>query len=341
MERKNNFFVFVKVLLLGFVFFSGTAVAQSARPIVTNINAYGSSSTKITVTWNLPQKTEGSTIRSLVVYRSPRPLIDVSSFAKLTPIATLPMGSVSYTDLVPDKREYYYAVLTITAPGTYETDSELYYDEELDALPSTDESGTTYTVLLPGVNATVKGTKVKTRSQKNSNLPEQVPEQKDREYSKNQLRDQPLPFIDVLGDGEEIHVSQISPEAHRKALELIGKKNGDSAKKKRLAQALLEPYVFEDDLMSPPGGDEYLLFEVLRTSFIQKKYSDSISALTKFLGQNRSLSVSNRAHFYLGESYYFSGMYPEALSEFLLVEEAYSALSRKWIESTLTLYQIP
>ena len=38
---------------------------------------------------------------------------------------------------------------------------------------------------------------------------------------------------------------------------------------------MLSPYVFEEDLISPDGGDDYLLFDVLKTTFIKRKYADA------------------------------------------------------------------
>ena len=103
----------------------------------------------------------------------------------------------------------------------------------------------------------------------------------------------------------------------------------------------LEPYIFEDDVMSPTGGDEYLLFEVLRTSFIIKDYEKAKHDLETFLSQNRTQETSDRATFYLGEAYYYCANYPQALECFLSLSETYTSLSRKWIESTLNLYEIP
>ena len=326
----------VHVLTIQITLFICTAFpsfAQSVRPVVTNINAIGISPTKISVTWSLPQKTEGSFISALQVYRSDRPLIDISSFANLSPVAQLSGGAVSYTDTVKDTREYYYAVISVTQPGSYSTSDELYYDEELDGLPESSEKGTAYTVLLPGVNATVKGTRVKTAAKKETQKPAPQVKAPEKTYSSNELREQPLPFMDVLGDKKVPHKRTISAEAERLAMQL--------ATGKRAETQALTPHVFEEDLLSPAGGDEYLLFEVLRTTFIQSDYKASEKKLRQFLGQNRKLAVADRAHFYLGESLYYQGKYSEALTQFLLVEERYPSLSRKWIENTLDLYSMP
>ena len=91
-------------------------------------------------------------------------------------------------------------------------------------------------------------------------------------------------------------------------------------------------------MTEPSGGDDYLLFDILKTTFIKKKYGECSEKLIKFLGQNRSKDVTNRAIFYLGECYYYTGDFSKALGQFLLLEDVYPALSRKWSESTLDLY---
>ena len=333
MKRKSSFQKKALPAIL-FAFINSLCIfAQSTRPVVTDINAFPVSSTKITVSWSLPQKTDGNSISALLVYRSTRPLIDISSFANLEPVAQLPGASLSYTDTVSDTREYYYAVISVTQPGSYAADEELYYDEELDGPQTNPGTGKTYSVLLPGVNATVKGTRAKAVQKKENRKAVPQVSEPEKVYGENELREQPLPFIDVLGDKKEVHERTISEEAERRALQLAGKTKAE--------KYMLEVHVFEEDLISPAGGDEYLLFEVLRTSFIQKNYKGAEKKLKQFLSQNRKASVTDRAHFYLGESLYYQGKYSDALSQFLLVEERYPALTRKWIESTLDLYNMP
>ena len=305
------------------------AGAQSARPVITGISAVSDSAGKITVSWSLPAKTEGTQISAVLVYRDSRPLTESSALAGIAPVARLGMGADTYTDTVSDGIEYYYAVILEVIAGNMRADEELYYDEELDAA-ETPAAGTAYTVLLPGVNATVKGTRARGTAKKQAPVQAAVPE---RTYEENQLRDRPLPFIDILGGERRKKSGTISRGAEKKALSL--------AEGERPAPQVLEPYIFEEDLLSPQGGDDYLLFEVLRDSFIRQDYNASVTALKKFLAQNRTAAVTRRAQFYLGESYYYTGHYPEALSCFLSLEEAYPSLSRRWMESTLDLYSIP
>lgn len=305
--------------------FHALLFSQTGRPIVTDIHV-SSSNSKINLEWTLPAKTEGKKVTCFQIYRSTRPITSTSELMSMKPVAEVPYGTVTYIESITDNSEYYYAVISLVKNGM-QNESELYYDEELDI--KTDQTkGTPYFLVLPGVNATTEGAKIRFVPKKEAAAPKA--EEKEPKKYENRLREQPLPYIDVLGDNAESN-RQINPETKDKALSLLGK-----TEKKQ--PEILEVYIFEEDLVSPSGGDEYLLFEVLRSSFIQGNFSKSTADLKRFLAQNRSKKVSDRANFYLGESYYFTGNYPLALSQFLGLEETFPALTHKWIESTLNLF---
>ena len=314
-------------------FFTGLLFAQTSRPIASDINASATSTTTITVSWVLPEKTEGEQIVSLAVYRNTRPITGNNALSISQKIATLPYNSVSYTDTLNDYREYYYAVISYTKPGDYERNSDLYYDEELDKNNNTG-GGTPYEILLPGVNSTVNGVRVKSPVKANSISKKTTESAKEKIYSAGDLREQPLPYLDILGDSTTPD-PKISKDTESKALSLVGGKQTHSI------AIPLEPYYFEQDMMSPEGGDDFLLYEVLRTTFVAKNYPAATASLLRFLAQNRTQDVTNRAVFYLGESYYYCGKYEKALNQFLTIEDTFTSLSRKWIESTLELYKVP
>ena len=151
--KKTRFLGILAALQALSVFFASPTFAQNKRPVVTEINAQKVSSNKIALYWNLPDSTDGVSITALIVYRDSMPITDAKQLSDLTPIATLPKNSVSYTDTVDYMRDYYYAVVAVVTQKKDEGE-ELYYDEELDA-PSTDEEGKTYALIIPGGNATV------------------------------------------------------------------------------------------------------------------------------------------------------------------------------------------
>ena len=81
--------------------------------------------------------------------------------------------------------------------------------------------------------------------------------------------------------------------------------------------------------------------EINVRDFIQKNYTDSITQLKKLLGTNRTEKVTNRAMFYLGQSYYFQNNYQQSINSFLQVYDAHPELAKKWIDSSLDLMKLP
>lgn len=244
-------------------------------------------------------------------------------------MAKLPRGTVSYSDKVTTSQEYYYAVISLVSQNNSEAQEEnLYYDEELDSVKD-EEATKRVSLVLPGVNATVFGAKAEIKKRAAKVIPEKKEEPK-KTYE-NKMREQPLPFVDILGDSDS-RQSTISDKAKTQVKDLL------KAKRNSRELSVLDYHVFEEDLVEPSGGDDYLLFDILKTTFIKKKYGECREKLVKFLGQNRSKNVTNRAIFYLGECYYYTGDFSKALGQFLLLEDVYPALSRKWSESTLDLY---
>ena len=100
-------------------------------------------------------------------------------------------------------------------------------------------------------------------------------------------------------------------------------------------KAKLTPHLFEEDLVSPDGGDDYLLFQILKNYFVAKKYRETVDKLSQLIGTNISDSTRNRACFYLGEAYYLQGNYEEAVRSFVKVQAAYPTLAKKWLDSSL------
>ena len=271
------------------------------------------------------------------IYRDIRPISEISS---KKPIASLPYYAVSYTDTPGDFREYFYAAVTeISTTSTSKSDSskELYYDEETDSRPAKNR-GELYALILPGVNATVNGAKINGKKDSIVELNEkqyllQTKEAEEKVYNENQIREQPLPYMDILGDKNTLHEKTISVEAEERAKSLL-KKDSAGAKK------ILEPYIFHDDLIENTEGDSGRLFEILKTYFIKRDYENAEKALDKFLLSVKDTDVENRATFYLGECHYFNGNMPEAIKHFLLVQDVYPSLCRKWTKNSLDLYVI-
>ncbi len=273
-----------------------TAVHAFDKPIVSDIRAEYANGSKINIWWKNPENTE-KPITKYLVYRSTKPFTAFSDINNAFFLTQLPAGTTGCTDTLKDLNDYYYTVIAYT-------------DEP-------------YMVIMPSINATTKGAHV--------DIP--VPDvsvkkspSKEKNYPKGTLRETPLPYLDLI-EGMDKNENIISEEARDKAL-FLG--TGSPQKKE-----VLEPYYFEEDMISPERGDAYFLFQILSQYFVQKKYREAVTHLTRLTGTNISKDVEERAVFYLGESYYFLGNPEEAVRNFVKVQTTFPVQCNKWIANAL------
>ncbi len=269
------------------------------QPIVKDIQAQAGKGGKINILWALPTKVE-KPITKLLVYRDKKQISSYKQIENLKPIAELSGDSIGYTDSVSDFNDYFYAVVSVTDK--------------------------TFDLILLSFNSTVTGVHVNAKTSVKE--PEKI--ESEKLYPEGTLREKPLPFIDIL-DG----LTEAPPENQIISDESLEATNSliTSANKK---QPLLKLYVFEEDLVSPDAGDDYFLFEILKTTFVQKKYRQAITDLTRLTGTNINENTRNRAYFYIGESEYFLGNYENAVKYFIKVEQAFPVLCKKWLDSALS-----
>ena len=264
-------------------------------PIVHDISAKPGKNKKISIVWTLPEEPDEE-ITELLVYRSTKQISSYSQIKELKPIVSLKSNITAYIDTVSDFSDYFYAVIAVTTKP--------------------------YDLILLSFNSTATGVHLKS-VQHHEYLEK---EEEEKLYPEGTLREIPLPYID-LTESSILQKSFISEEAIKSAASLIPEED-------KLPD-LLEPYIFEEDLISPDGGDDYLLFNILKTAFVQRKYKDAIVQLERMTGTNISEETRNRAYFYLGESYYFLGKYQEAVKIFVRVRTNYPSLTKKWLDSAL------
>lgn len=177
-----------------------------------------------------------------------------------------------------------------------------------------------YEIIILSVNSTVKGVHLipkKTETTKKQNS--------DETFENGELRKTPLPYISFIDGMNEDDL--ISEEALDSTKSLTFSKDEKSEN--------LKPYIFEEDLVSPDGGEEYILFEILKNYFASKKYEQAIFNLQKLNGTNISTKTQNRCIFYIGESYYFLEKYDDAIKYFIQVKNAYPEETQLWIDSSL------
>ena len=267
------------------------------QPIVHNIRSEAGKGYKINIFWTVPDNPEKE-ITGFLVYRDTRHIASYSQIKNITPIATLTADYTGYTDTVSDFNDYFYCVITLT-----------------------EETKTPYDLILLSYNSTVKGVHLAI----NTKQSEPVKEEKEKLYYEGTSRETPLPFIDMQND--LIVQPTISDETASITESLITKKGQK--------QPLLKPYIFEEDLISPDGGDDYLLFDILKQYFVQKNYKETITQLHKLAGTNIKDTTRNRVYFYIGEAEYLMGEYENAVKSFVKVQNVYPTLAKKWINSAL------
>jgi hypothetical protein len=94
--------------------------------------------------------------------------------------------------------------------------------------------------------------------------------------------------------------------------------------------------VFKRDLETPAGGEESALMGIVQGSFSKRDWETARGELLNYLSLPHSGDIESRARFYLGQTWYLTGKYREALIEFLFVQSQYPAEAHEWIEATLS-----
>ena len=318
--------LFKRIFLILALSLSFCAFSQSSRPVVSDIEASTLSTNKIELRWSLPLNPTGKTITGISIYRDIKP---IKSIDNMIPLAVTHPRSETWQDTVTDLKDYYYAVVCValeSESGGYE--NNLYYDEQYDRKPS-EVIGKAYTLILPGVNATVSGIRAKGRSSADTIIEQQKSE---KIYRDNELRERPLPYMDIL-DGESHPEPSIDKTARKNALSLVS-----ANPKKNIT--VMENYIFQEDVVKAESGEDAALFDILKTSFINRRYSLAEKELYDFVISLRDNDTRDRASFYLGECYYYNGKLSDAVRIFISLQDKYPALSRKWTEACLDLYEM-
>ncbi len=291
------------VIVLSLLLAIAASLCAQNKPIVTDIQAVAAKGTRINIYWTLPQNPEPQ-ITKLLIYRDTRPISSYNQLSSAYFVAELPAEACGYTDSVGDYNDYFYAVIAFT-------------DRPFD-------------LILVSMNSTVDGVHLIAPQQKDIE-----PKKKSDEklYTDGTLRETPLPFINYV-EGQGQGDTLISDEIAKSATQF----SGYSSKSGRTP---VSPYFFEEDLISPDSGDDFLLFEVLKNTFVQEKYEEAIVLLNKLNGTNISESVRNRVLFYIAEAYFFTGDFEEAAKGFVKVAHVYPLQTKIWMNYTLDRIAIP
>lgn len=264
--------------------------------IVKDIQSQSGKGNKIIVQWENPEDSE-NTIKSFRIYRTQNQITSYSQIKGLEPVAEISGELSGYTDTVNDFNDYYYTVISVTTAPVQ--------------------------IVLLSYNSTVRGVRLKEQIKQ---PPVQKVSESEKLYPEGSMRETPLPPIDMTGE-IDVQELQFSGLAELKKDSLI-KRTKESA-------PLLSPYIFEEDLISPEGGDDFLLFNILKNYFVQKKYEEAITQFQRLAGTNINEQTRNRTYFYLGQAQYMTGQYENAVRTFVRLEDVYPVLIKKWLNSSL------
>ena len=239
--------------------------------------------------------------RELIMYRSTSPLRKKEDVRAATPLRIIPSDKESVRDFPVPGISYYYAVL----------DSALVKSGKIDFKPGSN------TTIIPA--KLTLGTRV--------GLPETTAR-----------RSLPLPLYPLSMDietgnrmsGPDIFVpeqeSRLSPATKKAVVSLL-----KSIEPQRPPKP--EPDILSADTGAPQGGgEEYTLRTILESTFLKREWENAENRLLSFLSIHHSPSIEQRAHYYLGQVYYFQGKYRESFMEFLLAREEYYPHVDPWLD---------
>lgn len=300
----------IKKLIAALSFFAACTAfyAQNSRPVVSDINAIPKSATEIKISWTVPENPSPS-ISKIVIFRDSKQITSYQQLSSLKPAGAVNGSDTEFTDKVKDAKEYYYSVLCLTEQGYY-------------------------AVILPSVNTTVTGTRRASQGAEKEII--KTDDSHSVTYNpvdrSEKIRDIPLPTPGLV-ETTKSKQNVLGPKAMEAGTSLARNYKG-------IKNKITKMHVFEEDMVSPEGGDDYFLFKILKAKFVKKNFAGSVTDLKDFLSVHRDAAVQYRATFYLGESYYFSHEYSKALFHFLEVQDVYPELAKKWIDSCLDLVEI-
>lgn len=282
------------------------AAAQENPPLLKNIHAEAISETEIAITWTMPSPlpSGNNAVKQIWLYRDTQPIALRSRIEALVPIAKLAADTTSYTDVISDYREYYYAITAVTADDFQ------------------------YNLILPAINATASGVRVLRRIATDTTAPDKI-----ELPVIDGIRGTPLPYLDLL-PAQERMPSQFSNEILAAAESLSETDYKKSPK-------IMKTYIFSEEQTEGASGDDYLLRKIMEETFLRGDYEAAVSKFTEFLNLNRSKNTTARACFYIAESLYFMKDYRNALTYFLQIEDIFPDIVSKWIYSSLSLYTLP
>jgi TolA-binding protein len=151
----------------------------------------------------------------------------------------------------------------------------------------------------------------------------------------------PLPFLRITRelDGGEAQLPQ-NPVSVRPAVAL---EDETTAAVSRITENLpeprvesLEPRVLPVDRSTTEKGPAAALSTIATGAFAEGRYSEAERLLENLLSISLPDDVAARSHFYLAQTYYFTGRPRPAFLEFMLAREGYYLETRPFVDRILS-----
>ncbi len=288
---------------------AAAALSQTPRLLVSGIQAKPTAEGEVVVSWQLPQLDQDLDAGqlSLLLYRTTRQKAGSGSLDGETPLATLPYGASSYTDLPEGGGIYYYTVIISGADSPQ------------------------HPLVIPDRNSTVVGVGVASESQQALGLQREI--LREGPSSATGLRSTPLPYLRLpSGQSEDVPVN---PERRQSSSAI-------ALMEDRERTIPLPPHhIFRQEREEGRVGEDSILQDIVNSHLSAGDYQAAELRLREFLGINRSEDATDRGTFYLGEVLLYQGKSRQALSCFLRVQDRFPDLAARWIRAALDAYQLP
>ncbi|MBP5793302.1 MAG: hypothetical protein J6W46_06635 [Spirochaetaceae bacterium] len=388
MKRLSSFLILF-FILCGFSAFSQK---QEQSLLVTDITVLVSNM-NVQLTWRRPEGITYSPDVIFRIYRDTKPLTR-QTIGPRTLVSEQDASQMIFTEILPDTKEYYYAVIGLTDPdalsypvvpsvnatvtpagGTFVSQSNSIFSDITDfnviaqgnsviityisqnkgkklvlyrstnpfenfyslnkamKVTSFIDTGTPYTdypplnikfyYTLQEESDVITGNVDFKPGKNTSTNPVSVTGTAAETAKSRNLRKAPLPGISSENSAQSGTLAQDT-------IQMLPGTHDSKAKEEPVS--LLPPQIFNEEQTLQTD-----LSQLLANSFSKSNWSLAEQDLLLFIKNCTEKDKANRAKFYLGEVYYFTGEKRRALLQFLSVREVFPAAASAWIEAVLSL----
>ncbi|HUV09023.1 MAG TPA: hypothetical protein VMX75_14920 [Spirochaetia bacterium] len=255
--------------------------------------------------------------RDMLIYRSDAPLQQLGDLVNAVSWVVV-AGTDRYEDRPPAGIDFYYAVLAV----------ELVQLGKVDLVPG--ENSTQFPIRIPLEAGSIQ--------------PSLVPTQ----------RNLPLPYLVITREifsGQKLRGTASLPQkvdlnpATIKAVARIltrspaetrtpGEARAPAGGKASLGDVSeIKAKILDIDRNTDSGREDYILKSIVEKYLLSAQYGKTEIEILNFLSIRRGEDLETRAHFYLGQVYYFQKQYRKALLEFLLARNSYYGEVRHWLDA--------